>query len=128
MRRRRSAPAITRWAAWSRSCCKARGNDGITIDRDGNIYITAIEDRAITILKPPAGGGSPTDESARQATLVRDPRLVWPDGLSFGPDTWVYITDSQLNRVLFHSRASVAKLGPHYIYRVRGLAEGLPGR
>jgi len=103
-------------------------SDGITIDRDGNIYLTAIEDRAITMLKPPAGGGAATDESARQATLVRDPRLVWPDGLSFGPEGWIYITDSQLNRVLFHSRAAVAKLGPHYIYRVRALAAGLPGR
>lgn len=100
-------------------------SDGITIDRDDNIYLTAIEDRAVTILKPPSAGASP---EARQATLVRDPRLVWPDGFSYGPDGWIYVTDSQLNRVLFHSRRTVAKLGPHYIYRVRGLAPGLPGR
>jgi sugar lactone lactonase YvrE len=109
-------------------------SDGITIDRENNIYLTAIEDRAITVLKPPVTApmaGVVTDRSAiaaRQATMVRDPRLVWPDGLSFGPDGWVYITDSQLNRVLFHSKSSIAKLGPHYIYRFRGLAEGLPGR
>ena len=99
-------------------------SDGITIDRDGNIYLTAIEDRAVTVLRPPAAG----DDAARQATMVRDPRLVWPDGMSFGPDGWIYVTDSQLNRVLFHSSREIAKLGPHYIYRFRGLAPGQPGR
>jgi sugar lactone lactonase YvrE len=99
-------------------------SDGITIDRDDNIYFTAIEDHAITVLHPPQAG----DEAVRQATMVRDPRLIWPDGLSFGPDGWVYATDSQLNRVLFHSRRAIAKLGPDYIYRFRALAEGQPGR
>ncbi len=99
-------------------------SDGITIDLDDNVYFTAIEDHAITVLRPPRAG----DEAARQATVVRDSRLVWPDGLSFGPDEWVYVTDSQLNRVLFHSRRAIAKLGPHYIYRFRALAEGQPGR
>ena len=106
-------------------------SDGITIDRDDNIYITAIEDRAITVLKPPAratGAAEGGADASRTATMVRDKRLVWPDGLSFGPDGWVYVSDSQLNRVLFHSHRDVAKLGPHYIYRFRALAPGLPGR
>lgn len=99
-------------------------SDGITIDRDDNIYFTAIEDHAVTVLRPPRAG----DEAARQATMVRDPRLIWPDGLSFGEGGWVYVTDSQLNRVLFHSRRAIAKLGPHHLYRFRALAEGQPGR
>ncbi len=105
-------------------------SDGITIDRDGNIYITAIEDHAVTVLRPHLDGtaDAAAADASRQATMVRDPRLIWPDGLSFGPDGWVYVTDSQLNRVLFHGQRSIDKLGPHYIYRFRGLAEGQPGR
>jgi sugar lactone lactonase YvrE len=104
-------------------------SDGITIDRQGTIYITAVEDQGVTLLHPPAAGTARGgDEAARQATIVRDPRIIWADGLSFGPDGWVYLTDSQLNRVLFRSRRAIARLGPHYLYRFRALADGLPGR
>lgn len=93
-------------------------SDGLTIDRAGNIYLTAIEERAIMLIRPTREG----------VTLLRDQRIVWPDGLSFGPDGWVYLTDSQLNRVMFKSAAEIAKTAPHKIYRFRALSPGLPGR
>jgi sugar lactone lactonase YvrE len=93
-------------------------SDGITIDAEGTLYLTAIEDRAIAVIAPNGQG----------ATLVRDERLVWPDGLSFGPGGWIYVTDSQLNRILFKSEEAVAATAPHILYRFRALAPGLPGR
>ena len=55
-------------------------------------------------------------------------RLVWPDGFSFGPDGWVYVTDSQVNRILFKSKAEIARTGPHVIYRFKALAPGTIAR
>ena len=53
-------------------------------------------------------------------TLVRDPRIRWADGVSFGPDGSLYVTDSALGDVLlFRSRGSIAKAGPFHIFRVR---------
>ena len=93
-------------------------SDGITIDREGNIYLTAIEDRAIVVLRP----------NREALTLIRDDRLVWPDGLSFGPENWIYLTDSQLNRIMFKPKDEVARTAPHHLYRFTALAPGLPGR
>jgi len=93
-------------------------SDGISTDRDGTVYLTAIEHRAIMAIT----------HDQRCSTLIRDERLVWPDGFSFGPDGWVYVTDSQVNRVLFKSKEEIAKTGPHVIYRFKGLAPGTIGR
>jgi hypothetical protein len=88
-------------------------SDGITIDRRQHLH-HGDRDHAVTVLRPRLDGGDAAAAGAsRQATMVRDPRLIWPDG-SFGPDSWVYVTDSQLNRVLFHGQRSIDKLGPHY--------------
>jgi sugar lactone lactonase YvrE len=78
-------------------------SDGITIDAEGTLYLTAIEERAIMVIAPNGQG----------ATLVRDERLVWP---------------SQLNRILFKSEEEIARTAPHILYRFRALAPGLPGR
>lgn len=48
--------------------------------------------------------------------------------ITYHPEGAPAVKDSQLNRVLFHSRRAIAKLGPHYLYRFRALAEGQPGR
>jgi sugar lactone lactonase YvrE len=92
-------------------------SDGITIDAEGTLYLTAIEERAIMVIAPDGQG----------ATLLRDERLVWPDGLSFGPRGWVYVTDSQVNRILFKSKEEIARAAPYILYRFRALAPGPPG-
>jgi len=93
-------------------------SDGLATDADGNIYITAPEHSAIMVLGP--------DKKLR--TLVKDERLRWPDGLSFGPDGWLYVTCSALQHVLFRTAGHQRAHAPYQIYRFRPGPTGIPGR
>lgn len=82
--------------------------DGISTDSAGNIYLTDIEHGAIGILT-----------AERQLkTLFIDPRLRWPDGLSFGPGGYLYIADSALPDQMMQTRSHMQANAPYYIYRV----------
>jgi hypothetical protein len=93
-------------------------SDGISLDTAGSVYLTDVEHGAISILNP--------DRELR--TLVRDPRWRWPDGLSFGPEDWLYVTDSALQDVVFRSRGHMKKAAPYFIWRFRTGIPGIPGR
>jgi len=60
-------------------------------------------------------------------TLVRDERLRWPDGLSFGPDGWLYVTCSALDEVILRSAEEIHASAPYQIFRFRPGANGVPG-
>jgi len=92
-------------------------SDGLSMDREGNIYLSDMEHSAIVRL----------GRDRLLTTLVKDPRLRWPDGFSFGPDGWLYVTCSALQHVLFVSRDEVWKNAPYQIFRFRPGAEGIPG-
>jgi sugar lactone lactonase YvrE len=62
-------------------------SDGMTIDRDGNIYITDLDKNAIGVLNP----------KGHYSIYLQDDRLKWADGLSFGPDGKIYVTINQLH-------------------------------
>ena len=59
-------------------------SDGLSIDVEGNIYISDMEHSAILTLGP----------DRKLTTVVKDPRLRWPVGFSFGPAGWLYVTCS----------------------------------
>jgi hypothetical protein len=58
---------------------------------------------------------------------VKDPTLRWPDGLSFGPDGWLYLTCSSLQHVLFVSTAHMRAHAPYQVLRFKPGASGFPG-
>lgn len=93
-------------------------SDGLSADLSGNIYITDVEHGAVIRMAP--GGGL--------TTIVRSPRIRWADGLSFGPDGWLYLADSALPQVALRSRAQVREHGPYHVYRFRPGTTGLPGQ
>ena len=84
-------------------------SDGASTDGAGNVYLTDPEHSAVLSIGP--------DRTLR--TLVKDPMLRWPDGLSFGPDGWLYVTCSSLQHVLFVSNATMRAHAPYQIYRFR---------
>jgi sugar lactone lactonase YvrE len=77
-------------------------SDGLAFGADGKTYLTAIEEDAILRVSP---GG-------RLETVVRDPRLAWPDSLAWGPGGFLYVTTSQIH-------LGSTPPGPYRIYRFR---------
>ena len=65
-------------------------SDGLSIDVEGNVYITDVEHNAIFVV----------GEDRELQTLLRSPRIRWPDALSFGPNGWLYVADSALQDVV----------------------------
>lgn len=93
-------------------------SDGASTDAAGAVYLTDPEHSAVLALGP--------DRVLR--TLVKDPKLRWPDGLSFGPDGWLYVTCSALQHVLFVSDATMRANAPYQIHRFKPGASAPPGQ
>lgn len=93
-------------------------SDGMSIDVEGNVYMTDIEHRSISMIGP--------DRKLR--TLIQSNELRWPDGLSFGPDGYFYIADSALSELILQSREHIEAQGPYRIFRFRPGVEGVPGQ
>ena len=83
--------------------------DGLTIDRENNIYLTGIEDGIIWKL----------DANKKLTAFAGHPKMRWPDGLSFGPDNYVYVADSNIPDVMMKSKAHIAKSGPFFLFRFK---------
>jgi sugar lactone lactonase YvrE len=92
-------------------------SDGLTMDVDDSIYLSDMEHSAIVRL----------GQDRRLTTLVKDARLRWPDGFSFGPDGWLYVTCSSLQNVLFVGSGEVRAHAPYQIFRFQPGVAGIPG-
>lgn len=92
-------------------------SDGLTMDLEDNIYISDMEHSAILTLGP----------DLRLRTVLKDPRLRWPDGFSFGPDGWLYVTCSSLHHVLFVDKERMQQNAPYQIFRFKPGPLGVPG-
>ncbi len=92
-------------------------SDGITTDVEGNVYLSDMENSAVVMLSP--------DETL--TTIVKDQRLRWPDGFSFGPDDYLYVTCSSLQHVVFVTKARMRKNAPYHIFRFKPGGQGISG-
>ncbi len=92
-------------------------SDGITMDVDDGIYLSDMEHSAIVELRP----------DHKLVTLLKDARLRWPDGFSFGPDGWLYVTCSALHQVILKSQFEILGHAPYQIFRFKPGAAGVAG-
>jgi sugar lactone lactonase YvrE len=93
-------------------------SDGLSVDVEGNVYLTDIEHSAIFVVGP--------DRELR--TLLHSDDIRWPDALSFGPDGWLYIADSALSEVILRPQDHIHSQGPYKIFRFKPGIEGTPGQ
>ncbi|MEM8795926.1 MAG: L-dopachrome tautomerase-related protein [Pseudomonadota bacterium] len=92
--------------------------DGIATDAEGNHFITNLGENAIDRI----------DADGVLTRLAQDDRLIWADGVRFGPDGWLYVSVNQLNRSPLFSGAGEQGIPPYYIMRINTGTEGLIGR
>lgn len=93
-------------------------SDGASTDTAGNHYFTDLGNDAVTVLRP--------DGSLH--TLVSDPRLSWPDALSFGEPGWLYIAANRLHLAPALNQGEEGAAPPYPILRVYTGTEGIAGR
>jgi sugar lactone lactonase YvrE len=86
--------------------------DGITIDKQGNIYITDVPNNAIGVV----------DQTGNYRQLLQDPqRLSWPDSIVLGPDNYIYVVSNQMHRSAVFNRGKDLTQKPFYLTRFKAL-------
>ena len=93
-------------------------NDGFSIDDQNNVFITDVEHQAVVSMAP----------DGTLTTVVKDDRIRWADGLSFGPDGWLYLADSAIPHLVLQSAEHYATQAPYYVWRFKPGTWGAAGQ
>lgn len=96
-----------------------RNNGGLSIDTEGNIYLTYVGDKSIGVI--PSG-------NKRSVIYVTDRAMVWPDGVSYNKDGYMYTGAAQLPDAAVFNNGKDLTSKPFLIYRFRPLSRGIWGR
>ena len=93
-------------------------SDGISIDRDQNIYLGELAENAIGVIRP--------DRSYHR--LAQNSELSWVDSFSFGPEGKLYAVVNRLHLSATLNGGDGLSKPPYFLLRVHALAPGMPGR
>lgn len=81
--------------------------DGLWMDQQNRLYLSNINESAVSRILP---GG-------KIETVLKDPRLEWPDTFSQGPDGAIYITASHINDSPRFNRGKSTRTKPYTVFR-----------
>jgi sugar lactone lactonase YvrE len=93
-------------------------NGGITLDSAGNIYSTEPETRSIGIV---------TANTKTYKQYAHEEQCSWPDGLSYSPDGYMYVSDSQIGKSSLCNDGKSLNKAPYLLFRFKPLAPGRVG-
>ena len=93
-------------------------SDGMAADAAGAVYAGDYEHNAIRKRRP----------DGQWQTLVHDPRLLWPDTLSIGPDGYLYFIANQLHRQAAFRGGQDQRQKPYSLLRLKIDAAPAPTR
>lgn len=98
-------------------------NGGLTIDANNNLYLTEVGRHTIGIIPP---------DTRQYRDYVSDPNMIWPDGVTYISDGFIYSGAAQLIQTgAFQANAIPTGIAnnaaPYRIYRFRPEAPGTPG-
>ena len=94
-------------------------NGGLSIDAKNNLYLTEVGERAIGIIPP---------DTRKYTRYVKDANMVWPDGVTYNSDGFMYSGAAQLPLTSALQADGVGKnKAPYLVYRFRPEAPGTPG-
>lgn len=81
---------------------------GMIADANGNIYLSVSPDHAIKYWS----------KEGQLHTLVKDPRIIWPDSFGIGSDGYLYFSCSQINRLPAFNGGKDLTAYPYKVYKV----------
>lgn len=93
-------------------------SDGITIDKDNNIYLGELAENAIGVISA----------DRKYKRLAQSPDLSWVDSFCFGSAGQLYAVVNRLHQSAMLNGGVLSAKPPFYILRVKPVTSGLPGR
>jgi sugar lactone lactonase YvrE len=86
--------------------------DGMLEGPDGSVYLTDLENSAIVHWDP---------ANKRVEQIVADKRLLWPDTLSWGPNSELYVTASQIENMPRFNNGKSTRIEPYKLWKIIGI-------
>jgi sugar lactone lactonase YvrE len=83
--------------------------DGMLMDSDNNLYLTALEENAIKRYRP---DGDTLD------TIIQDELIQWPDSMGISPDDELYFTASQIHRMPRFNYGKDERILPYKLFKI----------
>jgi hypothetical protein len=94
-------------------------NDGLSMDKEGNVFITDVEHGSVMKMSP----------EGVLNTVIRDEKKIrWADALSFGPEGYLYVADSSIPDQMLQTKAHMAAQAPYAIFRFKPGTQGVAGQ